>query len=182
VNLRNSVTDAEYVALRATIRERGTTRIWVFAIGMTTWALLVVSILALQLPPAAVLVPLLALAASFEGVLALHVGLERIGRYLLVFHADEWERAAGAFGRPARSIGADPLFVVVFLLAALLTLLPVVGTSLRIEELTGIGIAEAAFGIRVVTARIACGRQRAIDTERFSYLRASDHDTTTSRN
>ncbi len=173
--------DAEYRALRATIRERGTARIWVFFVGMVVWAVSTIATLGVGLPPAAILVPLLSLAATFEAVLALHVGVERIGRYLLVFHDDDWERAAGAFGKPAGAIGVDPLFTIFFLIAALLTLLPLVATpDLRPEELGGVGIAEAAFWVRVIAARIACGRQRAVDTERFTYLRAAERDTTTS--
>jgi hypothetical protein len=178
VTVRN---EEEYRALRATIRERGTTRIWVFVAGLIAWAVSTIATLMLQIPPAAVLVPLLALAATFEGVLALHVGVERIGRYLYVFHGDDWERAAGAFGRPPHSIAVDPLFTVYFLLAALLTLLPAAVASLSREELGGLGIAEAAFFIRVITARMACGRQRSVDTERFTYLKVSDRDTTTGR-
>jgi len=174
--------EEEYRALRATIRERGSLRVATFVVGILVWSVSVIATLFLQTPPAALLVPLLALAATFEAVLALHVGVERIGRYLVVFHDDGWERAAGAFGRPARSIGVDPLFTTVFLLAALLTLMPLVAVAgLRPEELAGLGIAEAAFFARVATAKIACRRQRGVDTERFNYLRASDRDTTTTR-
>lgn len=175
----NTRSKEEYRALRATIRERGTTRVWVFFTGVTAWALSTIATVVLIVPPAVVLVPLLALAATFEAVLALHVGVERVGRYLLVFFDDDWERAAGAFGRPPGAIGPDPLFTVYFLLAALLTLLPLAGTALTLQELGGVGIAEAAFFARVVSARIACGRQRTIDAERFAYLRSSEKDTTT---
>jgi hypothetical protein len=174
--------EEEYRALRATIRERGTARVWTFVVGILVWSVSLIATLFLQTPPAALLVPLLALAATFEGVLALHVGVERIGRYLLVFHDDDWERAAGAFGKPTGSIGVDPLFTTFFLLAALVTLMPLVAVAgLRTEELAGLGVAEAAFFARVVAAKIACGRQRAVDTERFDYLKASDRDTTTTR-
>src|SRR5262245_27009434 len=95
----------EYSALRATIRERGTARVWLLTIGVITWAALALVTVALALPPVAALLPLLVLVATFEGVFALHVGVERIGRYLLVFHGDEWERTAGTFGRPKGAIG-----------------------------------------------------------------------------
>ena len=174
--------DEEYRALRATIRERGTARVWTFVAGILVWSVSVIATLFLQAPPAALLIPLLALAATFEGVLALHVGVERIGRYLVVFHDDNWERAAGAFGKPAGSISVDPLFTTYFLLAALLTLMPLVAVAgLRTEELAGVGVAEAVFFARVVAAKIACRRQRSVDTERFTYLKASDRDTTTTK-
>ena len=47
------------------------------------------------------LVPLLILVAGFEAIFALHVNVERIGRYLQVFHEDDdgWEQVAMQFGR-----------------------------------------------------------------------------------
>src|SRR5438552_11434259 len=83
----------QYRSLRATIRERGTARVWLFAGGIAVWAALAVTIGALSAPPVATLVPLLVLVAAFEGVYALHVGVERVGRYLEVFFEDGWERA-----------------------------------------------------------------------------------------
>src|SRR5439155_3058751 len=68
----------EYRALRATIRERGTTRVWLFVVGLAVWAALVVATAALAALPIATLLPLLLLAAVFEAVFALHVGVERI--------------------------------------------------------------------------------------------------------
>jgi hypothetical protein len=76
----------EYIALRATIRERGTARVCIFAGGLAAWAAASIATAALASTPVAVLLPLLVLAAAFEAVFALHVGVERIGRYLQVFH------------------------------------------------------------------------------------------------
>src|SRR5262245_62163626 len=53
----------EYKALRATIRERGTARVYVFAGGFAIWSALVVATAALAFPPVATLLPLLVLAA-----------------------------------------------------------------------------------------------------------------------
>jgi hypothetical protein len=66
------------------------------------------------------------LAAGFEAVFALHVGVERIGRYLQVFHEDAggppaWERHAMAFGPPSAGGRVDPLFSGLFAAAAVLT-------------------------------------------------------------
>ena len=96
----------EYTELRATIRERGTIRVCVFAAGLVAWAALTLATAVLATTPIATLLPLLALAAIFEAVFALHVGVERIGRYLQVYYeTDEtgarWEHAAMAFGRPS---------------------------------------------------------------------------------
>ena len=76
------------------------------------------------------------LASVFEAVFALHVGVERIGRYIQVFHETDrptagqadrpsgWEHAAMAFGRPAGAATIDALFTVPFLLAALFNIAP----------------------------------------------------------
>jgi len=167
----NPRSDEEYRALRATIRERGTARIWVFFVGLTMWAVSIIATLVAAVPPAAMLIPLLALAATFEAVLALHVGVERVGRYLMVFHDDEWERTAGAFGKPSGAIAVDPLFTVYFLLAALLTLVPTLALGPRPVEFGGLGLGEAAFFARVIAARVTCGRQRAVDAARFQELK-----------
>lgn len=163
----------EYTALRATIRERGTARVYVFAAGMAAWAGLTLTTLALTLSPVATLIPLLALAATFEAVLALHVGVERIGRYLLVFHDDAWERRAGAFGRPAGAIAVDPLFTAPFLVASVLTLVPVLATSPIVQELVVVFTALAVFIVRVLRARAAATRQREVDTARFLSMKSS---------
>ena len=79
----------EYRTLRDTIRQRGTTRVWVFLAGLTAWAALTVATAALAALPVATLLPLLILAAAFEAVFSLHVGVERIGRYVQVFFEDD---------------------------------------------------------------------------------------------
>ena len=76
----------EYRALRATIRERGTARVCIFAGGIVAWAAATIATAALASTPLATLLPLLVLASVFEAVFALHIGVERIGRYLQVFH------------------------------------------------------------------------------------------------
>src|SRR5881397_3911173 len=93
----------EYIALRATIRERGTARVCIFAGGIAAWAAAAIAMAALASSPVATLLPLLVLAAMFEEVFALHVGVERIGRYLQVFHegADVSRDARPTEGRAA---------------------------------------------------------------------------------
>src|SRR5439155_21852130 len=95
----------EYRALRATIRERGTARAWIVVIGFGIWGGLVMATVSIASLPEATLLPLLALAAVFEAVFALHTGVERVGRYIQVFYEGEtsdslnWEKTAMAFGR-----------------------------------------------------------------------------------
>ena len=177
----------EYIALRATIRERGTARVCVFVGGIAAWAAAVIATAALASAPVAMLLPLIVLAAAFEAVFALHVGVERIGRYIQVFHEsvrpdgsgsgasdgrgpDGWEQAAMAFGRPKGAASADALFTVIFFLAALFNLVPALILDPQRAELIFIGGAHALFVLRLLVARRAARTQRAIDLERFQKL------------
>jgi len=174
----------EYRALRDTIRERGTARIWVFVAGISMWAVLTAATASLASTPMASLLPLLVLGSVFEAVFALHVGVERVGRYLQVFHetdhaggsggsgeAPGWEHAAMAFGRPKGAATADPLFVVPFLLAGLFNIAPALLLHPIVEELTFVGGAHLLFALRIIVVRSAAGRQRAIDLARFQQLK-----------
>jgi hypothetical protein len=180
----------EYIALRATIRERGTARVCIFALGITAWAAAAIAIAALASSPVATLLPLLVLAAMFEGVFALHIGVERIGRYLQVFHESTaaptepgpvggratvdgwgWEHTAMAFGRPAGAASADALFTAIFFLAALFNLMPALILEPQRVELIFVGGAHALFALRLFVARHAAARQRAIDLARFQQLK-----------
>ena len=179
----------EYQALRATIRERGTARVCIFAAGIAAWAAATIATAALASTPVATLLPLLVLASVFEAVFALHVGVERIGRFLLVFHeadrsggsggsgqSDEssgWEHAAMAFGRPAGAATVDPLFTVPFLLAALFNIAPALVLDPARVEIVFVAGAHALFVVRLVVARHAASRQRAIDHERFTQMKSS---------
>ena len=172
----------EYRALRATIAARGTARVWMFVSGVLAWAALSIATAALGAPPIATLVPLLALAATFEGVYALHVGVERVGRYLEIQFGDSWERTAMAFGRPARAARLDPLFAIVFLLATLANLIPALLAQPTAEELIFVGGAHALFGVRLAFAKFTASQQRTIDRERFQALkRGLGHEDTKSR-
>jgi hypothetical protein len=161
----------EYRALRATIRERGTARVSLFLAGLAAWAALSLATAALASPPVATLVPLLVLAAVFEAVWELHVGVERVGRYLQVFYDDGWEHAAMAFGRPSGAVRSDPLFAAIFALAALFNLAPAMIASPTREEFIFTGGAHALFLLRVVVARQAASKLRVIDLERFQQIK-----------
>ena len=114
----------EYRALRETIRERGTARVWIFVAGLVAWAALVIATAALAALPVATLLPLLVLAGTFEAVFSLHAGVERVGRYLQVFCDDQWEQTAMAFGAPLAGTGSDPLFILFFGLATICNFAP----------------------------------------------------------
>ena len=166
----------EYRELRATIRERGTTRVWVFAVGIVAWGALATATSALAATPVATLLPLLVVASIFEAVFALHVGVERVGRYVQVFHeAGEgdarWEHAAMAFGRPAGAARTDALFFIPFLLAALFNMVPALVVEPTRSELIFIVGAHALFVVRLVAARDGARKQRAIDLARFQEIK-----------
>jgi hypothetical protein len=164
----------EYRALRSTIRERGTARVWIFVVGIAAWAALLVTTAAVAAPPAAMLIPLLVLASTFEAVHGLHIGVERIGRYIQVFHEDgapAWETVAMAFGRPAASVRTDALFSLPFGLAAAINVVPGVLVGPTREEFIFVAGAHALFLLRIAVARAGAGRQRAIDLERFQTMK-----------
>ena len=166
----------EYRALRSTIRQRCTARVWIFVAGIAVWAALNIATASLLVTPFDTLLPLLMLAAAFEAVFALHVGVERVGRYIQVFHEspDErasWEAAAMTFGAPAGAASADPLFVLCFLLAAILNFVPVLLSAPVPAENAVIGGLHAFFIVRLLAARRVAARQRAVDLARFRELK-----------
>lgn len=166
----------EYSELRATIRERGTARVWLFAVGMVAWGALAVATSALAVTPVATLVPLVVVASVFEAVFALHVGVERVGRYLQAFYeaADgeaRWEHTAMAFGRPSGAVGPDALFFIPFLLAALINMIPALVVEPTRSEVIFVVGAHALFVLRLVVAREGARKQRAVDLARFQEIK-----------
>jgi len=163
----------EYRSLRATIRERGTARIWVFVGGIIAWAALITATAALAALPIATLLPLLVLVAVFEAVFSMHVGVERIGRYIQVFLEDQhgWEHTAMAYGPPLRGTRVDPLFSACFLLATLLNFVPVLLAEPAPIELWVVGAVHLFVMVRIVLARRSSARQREADLKRFLELK-----------
>lgn len=166
----------EYKALRATIRERGTTRHWIAACGFFVWALLATIDAAYLAVPVAALLPLLILIATFEIVFALHTGVERVGRYLQVFHEapDEdrrWEHVAMSYGRTFGGGGIDALFSPLFWTATLFNLIPAMMSGPVAIDWAVVGVVHALFAVRVFAARRQAAGQRAIDLQRFGQLR-----------
>jgi hypothetical protein len=165
----------EFRALRNTVRTRGTARIWVFLTGMIGWAALALATAALAALPVATFLPLLILATTFEAVFSLHVGVERIGRYIQVFHEDEtggWEHVAMALGPPLKGTGSDPLFTACFVIAAMLNIVPAILAQPVALEVGVVLGAHAIFLGRLVVAKGVASRQRAADLARFKEIRA----------
>src|SRR5882672_3243542 len=104
--------DDEFRVLRATIQQRGTARMLVLPVIFVGWAGTAVATAAVITVAVSTLVPLLVLVAGFEAIFALHVNVERIGRYLQVFHEPDggWENVAMAYGQRFPGKGPDALF------------------------------------------------------------------------
>jgi hypothetical protein len=183
-----TVRDYEYAELRRTIAIRGTVRValvpWTFA----WWAGLTVVLVLFSELPVAALLTLAVLASGFEAVHALHIGVERIGRYLQVSYEEAagdssvtglrpaWETTAMAVGPALPGGGADPLFTILFCCAAVVNLIPALLPIPTAIEIALIGALHVAFLIRVVRARMAAGKQRAVELERYRALFLSKRD------
>ncbi len=164
--------DTEFAELRRTIAVRGTVRLVLGPATLGLWA-----ITAMQArygdQRVQILLPLLTLAGGFEAIRALHIGVERLGRYLQVFHETPagpdrpaWESVAMASTPAAPGLGLDPLFGALFLLACAAnaylswdTLAPSI-TALWI-------LAHGALAVRITLSIKACRRQRALDLAHY---------------
>ena len=177
MNLRT----AEYSALRQTVSARGTTRIVIAATTITVWGVLSTALVLFSDLPLAVLVPFAVLVAGFEAVQTLHAGVERIGRYLQVSYeqgadAPQWETAAMAVGPALPGGGVDPLFSAVFVVVAVLNLAAALPVAPIWQELLFLGICHAGFVLRIVQARKAAARQRAVELEGFRAVLLRQHN------
>lgn len=184
----------EYKTLRATIRERGSVRVITFLVTLLGWAALDLVLLVSAGHPYAALLPLMVLVAGFEVIFQLHLGVERVGRYLQVAYEERrqpgrpgstnattpgevtagWETAAMAYGRAYPAAGSDALFPRIFLLATLVNVLPIVGAFVRMRERPAgfvvLVLAHVGFAVRIAIARNRAGRQRGEDLARFREL------------
>jgi hypothetical protein len=147
------------------------------------WAALAIVVSLFGQLPAVCLLPLAVLVGGFEAIHALHVGAERIGRYLQVYYetapdGPKWETAAMTVGPALPGGGVDPLFSVVFVGAAAINFVTAPQPSPRWDEVAVLAAIHAAFVFRVVRARSAAARQRAVELESFRalLLRQGDRD------
>jgi len=170
--------DDEYQAMRATIQQRGTARMLVLPIIFVGWAGTAVATAAVITVAVSTLVPLLVLVAGFEAIFALHVNVERIGRYLQVFHDSGWERVAMSFAQRFPRTGPDPVFSRLFVLATSVNFLPAALGWESIAELVVLAILHLAFINRIRLARSFAASQHAQDLERFLTLRRELMDET----
>jgi hypothetical protein len=186
--LESTDKDAEYQAMRATIRERGTLRMALVPFIFAGWAGVAIATAAIITVAISTLVPLLVLAAGFETIFALHINVERIGRYIQVFHErsdDGWEHVAVLLGRKSPGSPSDPLFARLFVLSTSVNFFP---AALGGEpwEVAVVGACHLAFIYRVRKAQSFASAQRADDLRHFEDLRAGatsppDHSATITR-
>jgi hypothetical protein len=164
--------DHEFVALRATIRERGTVRMILLPVTLALWAAVAVATTAAVALPIGALVPLLVLAAGFEAIYALHINVERIGRYIQVFHEPDggWEHVAMTFGQRFPGRGPDALFSTIFLIATALNYLPV-GLGGSTVDLEVAGVLHLLLALHIGTARRRAASQRQQDLEHFQEIK-----------
>jgi hypothetical protein len=166
----------EYQALRDTIRERGTARVWIVLVGLVGWAGLTIATASLAALPVATLLPLLEMATAFEVVFALHTGVERIGRYIQVFYEEEdgrgWEHTTMSYGRTFGG-GSDPLFANIFRIAAILNFIPALYANPVPIEWGVVGAIHLLFIARILVAQRQANRQRAVDLERFRTIKTN---------
>lgn len=166
--------DREYEALRATIRERGTVRMILLPVTFGIWGAAAIATIAAVALPIAALLPLIVLAAGFEAIYALHVNVERIGRYIQVFHEPDggWENVAMAYGQRFPGKGPDALFSGLFLAATALNYIPVAlgGT---IPELVVAALLHLLLAFHIGTARSRASHQRQQDLDRFHAIKGS---------
>ena len=180
----------EFRQLRATIRERGTARAVVSVITFVSWAALAVASTGVGIAPLTALAPLVALAGGFEVMFALHVGAERIGRYVFVFYersgADpampKWESTIASFGRTpaAASPRVTALAEVTFIAAALTNLIAALGAftvpAVTRHYLDGplpklaTVVLHALVIARILQAARQARRQRDTDTAAFTEI------------
>ena len=177
--MKPQLLDAEFEVLRQTISRRGTARMILLPTTILGWSALALVILLFSDLPVAALFPLAALVGGFEAIHALHAGAERIGRYLQVQYETEpggprWETTAMAVGPALPGGGIDPLFSVVFAATTLANMLLVLAPQPTPLELGVLGVLHALFLIRIVRARGAAARQRAVELESFKTLIARE--------
>jgi hypothetical protein len=168
----HGVKEQEFEALRATIRERGTVRMILLPVTFGIWAGAAIATTAAVALPIGAVLPLIVLAAGFEAIYALHINVERIGRYLQVFHepVGGWEHVAMTFGQRFPGRGPDALFSNLFLMATALNYLPVAlgGTA---PELVVAGLLHLVLAFHIGTARSRASKQRQQDLERFEAIK-----------
>jgi len=171
---------SEFTVLRQTIATRGTVRMALLPITVIGWTTIAVALLRGDAIPGLLsLVPLSVLIGGFEAIHALNVGVERIGRYLQVYYEGQqpdgpvWETTAMAVGPGLPGGGIDPLFTVVFAALTGLNLTLAFPELRTTTEYVVVLPVHAIFWIRLIRARGAAARQRAVDLETYRAIKSA---------
>ncbi len=179
-----SSSESEFTILRQTIATRGTVRMALLPLTVFGWAAVTVALLHFEdvaEHAIAWLVPLSVAIGGFEAIHALNVGVERIGRYLQVYYEGRndgptWETTAMSMGPGLPGGGIDPLFSVVIAALAALNLALAFPHLRTTTDFVVVFPVHAIFWVRVIRARGAAARQRAVDLETFRAIKSGqDH-------
>ena len=172
------LTESEFAVLRQTISTRGTVRIILLPLTLLGWGALVSTFLITgHVSPLASTISLAVVAAGFEAIHALHVGVERIGRYLQVYYevsndGPQWETTCMLVGPALPGGGVDPLFTLLLGGATIANLIPLFAVTSTRVELTIVGLLHGLFLVRLVRARWAAARQRTVELESYRAIRS----------
>lgn len=171
---------AEFEILRQTIATRGTVRIVMGFVACAGWAITSAGLFVWNGSAVTSVFSLAVLVGGFETIHALHVGVERIGRYLQVYFPGEetdawWEAAAMTVGPALPGGGVDPLFSGVFLATTITNLIAAAIVGGRPMLLGVLILLHGCFVLRVLRARRAATRQRTIELESFRAVRVHSH-------
>lgn len=173
----------EYAALRETIRTRAGARPLVALAGVAVWAAIMLGVLIGLQNPLAAVVPLLVLVTAFEAVRSLHLGVERIGRYLQVFFEESsasadaalappaWERTAMIFGPSTPGAGGHPLFFPVFFMATIVNMIAVVLPGPLPIEIGTMLVPHVAFVLWMLFCERGMRKQRTTELARYRALK-----------
>lgn len=173
-----ALTESEFTVLRQTISSRGTSRILLLPVTLIGWGAVASALwITGQHRSIGSLVSLAILAGGFEAIHALHVGVERIGRYLQVYYegssdGPQWESTCMMVGPALPGGGVDPLFTLMLGSAALVNVIPALQPLPARGELVVIATLHAAFLGRLARARWAAARQRAVELESYRAIRS----------
>jgi hypothetical protein len=166
--------------LRETIQSRGALRFTIAALTFFVWTALALWCWTTEAGFIAGLLPLFALTAGFEVVLAIHTGVERIGRYVQLMFEDggpkapAWEHVAVAMGASWHSPGGlDSLFSLVFIVAAMLNFV-VAGAQSDSKQVALAASVHLGFILRVLFARRFAAAQRRLDLAKLESVISSN--------
>ena len=171
-----TIREAEFTVLRQTIAARGSLRAALLVAVIVAWGALASLQGLFSDLPLLTLTPLAVLVGGFEAIWVLHVGVERIGRFIQVTYetaedSASWETTAMRASPGLPGSGADPLFTAVFVVASLVNLgVAFVSEPTPVEIVLLFGC-HGALLLRLARARMMAGRQRQADLESFRAAR-----------